>query len=119
MRLRKLNRIAPFSSELEQGGVVYKPIVFSCFGRPHADTKKLIQSFARRLARRRGSEAAVEERRLAARLGLQVWRRAARMVRRCLPETADDAAEEDPGAFDYEVLRRIGHPATVEQEGLV
>jgi hypothetical protein len=116
MRQRKAARIEPFANELERGGIVYKPIVFSCFGRPHADAKKLIQNFARRVARRRGTEAAVEERRLAGRLGLQVWRRAARMVRRCLPDTADDAAEQAPAAFEHEVLWRVGHPASVAQE---
>ena len=116
MRRRKVHRMEPFAAELENGGIMYKPIVFSCFGRPHADAKKLIQGFARRLARRPGTEAAVEERRLAARIGLQVWRRAARMVRRCLPSTADDAAEEDPAAYEHAVLWRVGHPATVEPE---
>ena len=90
--------------------------MFSCFGPPHEDTKKLIQSFDWRLARRRGSEAAVEGRRLAARLGFQVLWRAARMVRRCLPSTADDAAEEDPAAYEHAVLWRVRHPASVEQE---
>ena len=108
----------PFSSELERGGIEYRPIVFSCFGRPHADAKQLIRSMAKRLARRRSSEAAVEERRLAGRLGLQIWRRAARMVRRCLPASADDVPEQSQATFDYEVLRRVGHPATTEQEAL-
>ena len=116
MRQRKIARLEPYQSELENGGVVYKPIVFRCFGRPHADAKKLVQSFARRLARRRGSEAAVEEWRLAARLGLQIWRHAARMVRRCLPSTADDAVEEDPGAYEHAMLWGVGFPATVKQE---
>ena len=116
MRQRKAARIEPFTGELERGGILYKPIVFSCFGRPHADAKKLIQGFARRVARRRGTEAAVEERRLAGRIGLQVWRRAARMVRRCLPDTADDAAEQAPAAFEHAVLWRVGHPASVAQE---
>ena len=116
MRQRKAARIAPFTDELENSGIVYKPIIFSCFGRPHADAKQLIQSFARRLARRRGTEAAVEERRLAGRIGVQVWRRAARMVRRCLPDTADDAVEQDPVALEHAVLWRVGHPASTEQE---
>jgi hypothetical protein len=116
MRRRKVHRMEPFAAELENGGIMYKPVVFSCFGRPHADAKKLIQGFARRLARRPGTEAAVEERRLAARIGQQVWRRAARMVRRCLPSAADDAAEEDPAAYEHAVLWRVGHPATVEPE---
>ena len=106
----------PFSVELETGGIEYKPIVFSCFGRPHADAKQLLQSMAKRLARRRGTEAAVEERRLAGRIGLQIWRRAAQMVRRCLPASADDVAVQIPAAFDYEVLRQVGHPATIEPE---
>ena len=116
MRTRKLARIAPYERELETGGVDYRPITFSCFGRPHPDSMRVIQSFARRLARRRGTEAHVEERRLSARLGLEIWRRAARMIRQCLPGSPEEAAEEGQPAVEQAVLLRVGHPGTVEQE---
>ena len=116
MHHRKTLRMEPFRGELEAGGVEYKPIIFSCFGRPHADAKRLIQSLARRLARRKGTEMHIEERHLGARLGLQLRRRAARMVRCCLPKTAEDAAEPSAEPLEYASLWRVGHPATLEQE---
>ena len=58
---RKNERMIPFESELDQAGVHYKPIIFSCYGRPHADAIKLISSLARRMARRSGKEAHVVE----------------------------------------------------------
>jgi hypothetical protein len=117
MRVRKVSRMAPYASELEAGGIEYRPITFSSFGRPHADSKRLVQSFARRLARRKGTEAHVEERRLHARITMQIWRRAARMLRRCLPESAADEAEQCAAApLEAAVLWRVGHPASVELE---
>ena len=120
MRRRKVARIAPFASELEAGGIEYRPIVFSCYGRPHPDAQRLVQSLARRLARRRGTEAHIEERRLAARIGLQIWRRAARMLRHCLPETAELEAEleRDAAPIEPAVQWRVGHPASVEPEAV-
>ena len=34
MRQRKQTRLQPFRQQLEAGGVEYKPITFSCYGRP-------------------------------------------------------------------------------------
>ena len=104
MHHRKMMRMEPFRSELEACGVEYTPSILSCFGRPHADAKLLIQSLARRLARRKGTEVHVEERCLVARLGLQLWRRVSRMVRYCLPETAEDAAEPGAQPVEYAAL---------------
>lgn len=114
MRQRKHARMQPFAAELERGGVEYKPITFSCYGRPHPDSVLLLRTFGRRLARRKGTEAHIEERRLASRLGVEIWRRAARMLRQCLPATADEEPEADHAPLCEEVLRRVGPPYTVE-----
>ena len=58
---RKCARMQPFATALEAGGVEYRPITFSCFGRPRRDAKTLMQSFGRRLARRKGTEANLSE----------------------------------------------------------
>ena len=105
----------PYLLELEAAGVAYKPVTFSCYRRPHADSQALLSSLARRLARRRGTEAHVEERRLASRLGVAIWERAARMLRQCLPATGDDC-EEEAAELCSAVSRRVGAPHTVEQE---
>ena len=104
----------PFAGELEAGGMEYRPITFSCYGRPHPDAVRLLHTFGRRLARRKGTEAHVEERRLAARVGVEIWRRAARMLRQCLPDTAHEEAEAGLAPLCAEVLRRVGPLHTVE-----
>ena len=114
MRQRKMARMQPFGAELEQAGVDYKPITFSCFGRPHPDAKALFRSFATKLGRRRGSEAHLEERRLAANVGVEIWRRAAHMLRQCMPETAEDEAEIGHAPLHPATLQRVGAPHTVE-----
>ena len=113
MKQRKLGRMQPFSIELEQAGVEYRPITFSCFGRPHPDAKALLQSFGRKLARRHGTEAHVEERRLAAYIGVEIWRRAALMVRQCLPNSAEEEAEDGHSPLPAAILQRVGPPGTV------
>ena len=106
----------PFASALEAGGVEYKPITFSCFGRPHPDAVALVRALGRRIARRRGTEAHIEERRLAAHIGVEIWRRAARMLRQCMPNTAADAPEEGLPPLCAETLRRVGPPDTTAQD---
>jgi len=116
MRQRKQARLEPFREELAAGGVEYKPITFSCYGRPHPDALRLMKSFGRKLARRKGTEEHMEVRKLAACLGVEIWRRAARMLRSCLPgETATEAEAEAPPLCP-EVLRRVGAPHTVEPD---
>eukprot|EP00974_Lingulodinium_polyedra_P099721 9660572-Lingulodinium_polyedra.AAC.1 len=50
MRQRKVEFYQPFERELEAVGVEYRPVTFSCFGRPHEDSRLLVQSLARRFA---------------------------------------------------------------------
>ena len=63
-----------------------------------------------------GTEEHLEVRRMAARIGVEIWRRAARMLRQCLPDTAAEDVEEDLEPLCPEVLRRVGPPHTVEAE---
>ena len=118
MRSRKVMRMEPFASELEAAGIDYKPITFSCYGRPHPDAVRLLRSIGRQLARRKGTEAHIEERNLAARIGVEVWRRAARMLRSCLPEAAEDMAEAEAlrAPLETEVLQRVGPPHRVHMQ---
>ena len=114
MRQRKVEFYQPFERELEAAGVEYRPVTFSCFGRPHEDSRLLVQSLARRLARRHGTEAHVEERRIEARIAVDIWRRAARMVRRCLPTSADEAAAAaEEHALDAAAVAQAGDPGSV------
>jgi len=118
MRHRKVVRMAPYQAELNAAGIDYRPVIFSCFGRPHADAQRVLQTLARRQSRRRGTEAHIEERRLGARIGVEIWRRAARMVRQCLSSEVDDEPDSEQPALVPAVMWRVGHPWTVEQEPL-
>ena len=71
----KMASMEPFRNELEAVGVDYKPITFSRYGRPHPDSLKLIKGLGKRAARRKGTEAQVEERRMNARIPSEIWHR--------------------------------------------
>ena len=54
MRSSKVRRYAPYHAELQAAQVMYRPVVWSCFGREHSDTTSVMVGLARRAARRRG-----------------------------------------------------------------
>ena len=58
----------------------------------------------------------MEERRLAARIGVAIWRRAAQVLLQCLPTGADDEADSHSSDLTPEVLWRVGRPDTIEPE---
>ncbi|CAK0908671.1 unnamed protein product [Prorocentrum cordatum] len=75
--------------------------------------QQLVSSLARRVARRKGTEVHVEERRIWCRISIEIWRRAVRMIRRCLPSHAQEVADEDDAYHDPDVEFRRGHPGSV------
>ena len=91
MRQRKFQVYAPYADALDRQNIVYHPMVWSAFGRPHAATTQVIQNMARLAARRRGLASAHRlQRRTEAAISVEIWRRAAKMVRACWPPTEDD-----------------------------
>ncbi len=54
MHATKLAGYAPHQDELERANVKYEPLVWSAYGRPHANTVSIIRRLAKRAARRRG-----------------------------------------------------------------
>ena len=101
MRRDKLDYYESHFAELERQGIVYAPMTFTAYGRRHPDATNMLQHAATKVVRQRGRTAArgllkFWERQIAA----EIWRRAARMVRICLPKwrpppTTDDAEAED------------------------
>ena len=90
---RKLDKYAAHLGELRSEGVDYIPLVWSCWGRPHEDAVAAIRSMAAAASRRRGDLRADALRaRTAALVGMQLARRAARMVSTCLPPAPDSDA---------------------------
>ena len=90
MRQRKLNNYAAHLGELEAQNVVYEPVTWSAFGRPHPATTKVLRCLSRRTARRRGLvRPEVLQRRTEAAIAVEIWRRAARMAFACWPREAE------------------------------
>ena len=86
----KLEKYAPYLDELWAEGISYVPLVWSCWGRPHEDATAAVRSMAAGAARRRGDlQPDALRARTTAMVGLQLARRAARMVGACLPPQPD------------------------------
>ena len=71
--------------EMEAGGVIYRPLIWSALGREHPETSVVLEALARAAARRRGLR---DFRQLLRRtrdaIGVMLTRRAVRMVWACL-----------------------------------
>ena len=109
MYQRKLDDYADHLPQLESQQIRYIPMTFSCYGRVHPEAVRIIELIAKQAARKRGlGDHRLLLRRSLAAIGVQLWRRAAAMVRVCLPKlTAEEAATlfgADPaGESDLEV----------------
>ena len=77
--------------ELTRLGIRYKLIILSCHGRWHPDSLLTVEAVAKRAARKRGfADHKLLLRRALASIGVLVWRRAAAMVKSCLPKPSDE-----------------------------
>ena len=86
MYASKEEKYAPHRLELERQNIVYRPLVFSSFGRPHPEAAKFLKRLAQQVARRRCFvHASTIQRRLEQNIATEIWRRAARMVIACSP----------------------------------
>jgi hypothetical protein len=54
MRVRKLGEYKDLEADLREADLVYTPLPWSCWGREHAETTKLLEALSRRAARHRG-----------------------------------------------------------------
>ena len=87
----KKEKYANYEEELERGNVTYCPIVWSAYGRPHAEALQLMRTVAKKNARLRGlGDHRAEENHLRSRITTEIWRRTARMVAACRPDPGDD-----------------------------
>ena len=92
---RKVDEREPFRSELEAQNIVYRPCVWTCFGRPHSAAVSSTLAIARKLARRRGCTAVKSIwRSILNTIGVCLVRRLARMSLACWPK----ALQSDPAA---------------------
>jgi len=84
---RKRGHYSEHLEDMASRGLRYVPLVFSCYGRAHADSAAALELVARQAARRLG--VANHEpllRRARAGIGVAIMRRAAAMARACLPK---------------------------------
>ena len=87
MHDKKLKDYAAYREEMARNGVVYCPMAFSCYGRVHPEAASMMATLARATARRRGlADYRPLLRRAHANVAVQLWRRAAAMIRACLPD---------------------------------
>ena len=95
----KQARCAP--DELERSYVKYELMVWSAYGCLHVNTVRIIRQLAKRAARRRGlPSASIVERRAHAKITVEIWRRAARMVIACLPRRDEESSVADDSQAD-------------------
>ena len=57
MRLHKVYRYWSYVTDLDHKEIEYKPLIWSCWGREHANTNSIFRQLARTAARRRGDDA--------------------------------------------------------------
>ena len=116
MRQRKFRDYGAFLDELDFQGIRYILLTFSSAGRLHPDAASTLETIAPTAARKRGLGChRLLLRRALGRIGIQLWRRAASMIRSCLPAASaedvtllfgdgaahdDDSAESDGSEFD-------------------
>jgi hypothetical protein len=105
---RKQRRADGFREELEDAGIEYQVLAISCYGRLHPECNRILSSLAKAHGWRKGTEAGVELRRLQTKIAVAIWRRAARMVRACVPEVHDDEDADDAEPPSVETMRAAG-----------
>ena len=89
---KKRGRYADHHDEMRRHGIVYVPVVVSCYGRMHPDTEVVIDRIAMQAARRFGvADHRPLLRRAKAALGVAIWRRAVAMTRACLPRISEES----------------------------
>ena len=87
MRQDKLDYYEDHLADLERQGIVYMPMIYTAYGRRHPSATKMLKHAATMVTRQRGQANAIGllshwHRQMAA----EVWRRAARMIKACMPK---------------------------------
>ena len=98
MRKRKHRVYAPYADELRAAALTYTPMPWSCWGREHADTTRVLEALSKRAARQRGhANWKVVLREFRAEAGAIFARRASAMWRQCALLGGGRAGERDVG----------------------
>ena len=94
MYQRKLRDYGPYLQELTDANIRYIPLTFSSFGRVHPEALAVLTGIAMRAARRKGfgNHELLLQRALSS-ISVQIQKRAAAMVDRCLPKSSCEEIE--------------------------
>ena len=102
----KLSKHGPFLGELHADGLDYRPVVWSCWGRPSTEARVAVRTLASAAARWRSlGDPRVLERHVCGIISSFIWRRAASMVHACVGWHAREDIREllvPPSADDCE-----------------
>ena len=108
----KIAKYAPYLQQAAVNGILYRPLVVSCYGRVHPECQAILKTIAHGACRRRG---VIDCKALLARvhrnIGVEIWRRAASMVHACMPNFRDVGVDflngPDPENESQDSLRTI------------
>ena len=99
-KLRKHDHVL---DDLAKDGILYKPAVFSTYGRMHVDVKNMLKEAARRLARKDGiADTRGIIKRWKREITAALWNRAACMLHKCMENQKSDVSWdfEEADIFD-------------------
>ena len=114
---RKREEREPIRAELEQQNIWYQPIVWTTYGRPHAQAMAAMKGISKRLARRRGCKPATVLAQMQFAVGVCLARRAARMSLACQPRrNAEASGAELATAIGLHFVMEPGDTDAVRQE---
>jgi hypothetical protein len=99
MWARKCTERSPFKAELDNAGIAYMPVVFTSYGRPHADASRVLHVISKQVARRKGWSATAGERHMRARIGAALAQPSVRMSLATWPSAHDAGDVELPEAM--------------------
>ena len=85
MRVRKMHHYRDHLEDLRLQGIIYTPLIWSCWGREHEDTTKVLRQIARAAARRRGDKYDAVLSTLRDAICAALARRSAAMLLSCMP----------------------------------
>ena len=107
--VRRRDHYAAVLDELHEEGYDYRPLVWTCWGRPSPEAAGTLRTLAQVAARRKGlAEPAALEGRARALIGAHIWRRAAAMVLACMDRCRQEDVAELLAGVGFEEEDSLG-----------
>ena len=114
---RKCEEREPIRAELEQQNIWYRPIIWTAYGRPHAQALAAMKGIAKKSARRRGCKTDIVLAQMRYAVSVCLARRAARMSLACRPRRCDALTDAHlASAVDGHFSVEPGHADEIAHE---